>query len=180
MEEEEVQEIVDATFDGVKQAVDKRIGNEFWKARSTHGRKPIFSEPGELQTAIDEYFQWCNDHPLYRTKAMVVDKRVIMVDEPLLRATTLQGLQLFLDISDAAWYGYAKKEDFVSVTSAAMKRMYSHKFNGAAAGLFNPNIIARDLGLSEKVDNTHADPDGKPLRTHITFVPVGNTDEPDK
>jgi hypothetical protein len=111
---------------------------------------------------------------------MVVDKRIVMVDEPLPRATTLQGLWGFLDMSDTAWYQYVKKEEFREVTKEVTTRMYSHKFNGAAAGLFNPNIIARDLGLSEKVDNTHADPDGKPLKTIITFVPVGNTDEPDK
>jgi hypothetical protein len=28
--------------------------------------------------------------------------------------------------------------------------MYEQKFSGAAAGLLNPNIIARDLGLADK------------------------------
>ena len=32
--------------------------------------------------------------------------------------------------------------------------MYSQKFEGAASGIFNANIIARDLGLSDKQDIT--------------------------
>ena len=36
--------------------------------------------------------------------------------------------------------------------------IYEQKFTGAAAGLLNPNIIARDLGLADKTD--HASSDG--------------------
>lgn len=180
MEEDEVQEIVDATFDGVKQKIDKRIGNEFWKARSSHGRKPLFNSPDELQDGINQYFQWCADYPLYRTEAKVVDKKIVLIDIPLPRATTAQGIWTFLDISHESWYEYGRKEGYSEVIRATMEKMFNHKLNGAAAGLFNANIIARDLGLSEKVANTHSDPDGKPLKTHITFIPVGNVDEPDK
>ena len=32
--------------------------------------------------------------------------------------------------------------------------MYSQKFEGASAGIFNHAIIARDLGLTERFDHT--------------------------
>ena len=31
--------------------------------------------------------------------------------------------------------------------------MYSDKYEGAAVGIYNPNIIARDLGLADKTEN---------------------------
>lgn len=161
--------------------VDRRIGNEFWKARSSHGRKPIFAKPEDLQEGIDQYFQWCIDYPLYETKAMIVAGAVELVEIPLLRATTRQGLCGFLDISSMSWYDYDKKEDFSLVTKRAMERMYSQKFTGAAAGQLNANIIARDLGLSEKVDNKHAGHDGGALPSMQTvFVPVGKDYDPTK
>jgi len=50
-------------------------------------------------------------------------------------------------------------DDFVGVTTRAEEVIYNQKFAGAAAGLLNANIIARDLGLSDKKDinskNTH-------------------------
>ena len=39
-------------------------GNQFWKARATHGRGKIFSSPKQLWDASCEYFQWVSDNPL--------------------------------------------------------------------------------------------------------------------
>ena len=36
--------------------IDKRIGNQFWKARAKHGRSKIFSSPNQLWKAAIEYF----------------------------------------------------------------------------------------------------------------------------
>lgn len=43
---------------------DKRIGNQFWKRRSKHGRDKLFKTPDVLWEAACEYFQWCDDNPL--------------------------------------------------------------------------------------------------------------------
>lgn len=172
---------IEVIEDGIEQRrIDKRIGNEFWKARSSHGRKPIFAKPEDLQEGIDQYFQWCIDYPLYEVKPMVVDKVLVMVDVPLIRATTRQGLVSFLDINSDTWYEYDKREGFTEVITRAMERMYSQKFSGAAAGQLNANIIARDLGLSEKVDNKHAGHDGGALPMQTVFVPVGKDYDPTK
>ena len=39
----------------------------------------------------------------------------------------------------------------------------TQKFEGAAAELLNPNIIARDLGLADRSE--HSGPGGGPIRT---------------
>jgi hypothetical protein len=40
-------------------------GNEFWKARSTHGRKPIFATADDLWAGAVEYYEWVEANPLY-------------------------------------------------------------------------------------------------------------------
>jgi len=46
---------------------DGRIGNEFWKARSKHGRDKIFTTPEILWEAACEYFEWVADNPLQKS-----------------------------------------------------------------------------------------------------------------
>jgi hypothetical protein len=64
---------------------------------------------------------------------------------------------LFLDISRQTWNDYKKLPDFIAVTEQAENVIRSQKFGGAAAGLLNANIIARDLGLSDKTELTGKD-----------------------
>lgn len=133
-------------------------GNQFWKARSSHGRKPIFSSPEELESACEEYFEWADSTPLWEDK--VTSFQGVNTHEPVakMRAMTLDGLHLFLDISDNTWRDYKTREDFIQVTTRVEKAIRSQKFAGAAADLLNPNIIARDLGLVDK-QQLGGDPD---------------------
>ena len=127
-------------------------GNEFWKARSTHGRKPIFESPEVLWDACSQYFQWVKDNPLHEAKAFAYQGEVTIVHMPKMRAMTLDGLCLFLDIGRRSWDGYRNRQDFVPVVLAVEKIIRQQKFEGAAAELLNANIIARDLGLSDKTE----------------------------
>ena len=147
-------------------------GNEFWKARSTHGKEKIFSTPEILWDAACQYFQWCLDNPLM--EAVVIskgirkvvkdeesgeDKAIVeyLIDVPKMRAMTVIGLCIFLDISTQTFLDYYNnKEDayegYLVVTTRIKEIIRSQKFEGAAAGFLNANIIARDLGLAEKKD----------------------------
>ena len=44
----------------------------------------------------------------------------------------------------------AKVSIFIEIIRAIDKIMFAQKFEGAASGAFNANIIARDLGLTDK------------------------------
>lgn len=125
-------------------------GNRFWELRSSHGRRPIFSSPDDLWNAACEYFQWVEDNPLWEDK--VTSFQGVNTHEPVakMRAMTLDGLVLFLDIDDTTWRRYKEREDFSQVTTRIEKTIRSQKFAGAAADLLNANIIARDLGLADK------------------------------
>ena len=48
-------------------------------------------------------------------------------------------------------------KDFIEVLTRIDDLFYSFKFEGAAAGILNANIIARDLGLKDAKDHTSSD-----------------------
>lgn len=127
-------------------------GNKFWEARSSHGRKPKFETDEALWSACCEYFEWVENNPLWEIRTFAYQGAVTQEHVPKMRAMTLVGLCLFLDISDEAWRGFRNRNDLVGITQIVEKIIYEQKFTGAAADLFNANIIARDLGLADKRD----------------------------
>jgi hypothetical protein len=141
------------------------VGNKFWMQRSTHGRSPIFATPEDLWNACAEYFTWCEENPLYETQAFAYQGRVTQEPIPRMRAMTLSGLFVFLDINRTTWGEYAGREDFTAVTSCVEEIIRDQKFSGAAAGLLNANIIARDLGLKDTSAHEVTGKNGAPLQT---------------
>lgn len=140
-----------------------QAGNKFWLARSSHGRNPIFSNPEQLRNACYEYFQWVEDNPLCEEKIFHSQGMITKDTITKMRAMTISGLCLFLDICENTWANYKKQPDFLSITLEVEKVIYNQKFTGAAADLLNPNIIARELGLADKQQNEHTGVDGKPI-----------------
>lgn len=129
-------------------------GNQFWKARSKHGRNPIWDDPEKLREACYEYIQWYEDHPL--EEAVTYQGEVMKKPVPKMRAMTVGSLCIFLGITKETWSQYRAAKDFSDVTKEIDEIIRAQKFEGAAAGMLNPNIIARDLGLSEKQDTNHS------------------------
>lgn len=126
------------------------IGNRFWEARSSHGRKPIFDCPEKLWTACCEYFEWVENNPLQEEKIFQYQGMIVRDTAAKMRAMTVGGLCIFLDIDRKTWDNYCNLEDFFQVTSKVEEIIRNQKFSGAAADLLNANIIARDLGLADK------------------------------
>ena len=141
-------------------------GNQIWKLRSKHGRDKIFKTPEIMLEACYEYFQWCVDNPLIETVPM---KYKISRDEenisheqvPKMRAFTLEGLCIFLDVNTIYFNDFERlikdkddemSKDFSKVITHIREIIRNQKFVGAAGGFLNPNIIARDLGLVDKKD----------------------------
>ena len=126
-------------------------GNQFWKLRSKNGRDKIFESPIHLWEAACEYFEWCEENPLLEIDFR--GKDLERVELPKMRALTWEGLELFVDIHRLRDYkSNPKYVDFSPVIEQIEKIIYNQKFTGAAAGFLNANIIARDLGLSDKTE----------------------------
>jgi len=132
--------------------------NQFWMLRSKHGRDKIFATPQIMLEACYEYFKWCEENPLIE-----IDYRgsnpPVKVELPKMRAYTLAGLTCFLGVNTIYFNEFEANikgkedqasKDFYKVITHVKEVIYNQKFVGAAAGFLNPNIIARDLGLSEK------------------------------
>ncbi len=125
-------------------------GNQFWKARASHGRPALYDDPQKLWEDCEEYFQWVADNPLIDAELLKNKLDSKLAAKPKMRAMTISGLCLFLQITTETWAQYRKKKDFSAVTTRAETVIYNQKFAGAAAEMLNPNIIARDLGLTDK------------------------------
>lgn len=134
---------------------DKRIGNDFWKHHSKHGRDKIFTTPEILWEAACEYFEWVKENPLYETIIQGGKEFTL----PKMRAMTIGGLCIFLDVQVTTFDNYCDKENdsykaFLGVTGQIKEIIRTQKFEGASAGFLNANIIARDLGLTDKQEVT--------------------------
>lgn len=134
-------------------------GNQFWKLRSKHGRDKLFATPDLMWDAACEYFQWCEDNPLQEEKVFHSSGIITKGTESKMRAFTLTGLCLYLDCNTVYFTQFENniknKSDEISkgfskVITRIRETLYTQKFEGAAAGFLNPNIIARDLGLTDK------------------------------
>jgi len=145
-----------------------KVGNQFWKQRSRHGVKPTFPEGPEgarmLQEACEDYFQWCEENPLYEEKVFSYEGDITTHDSPRVRAFTLNGLTLFIDVTDQTWRDWRQnRSDLLGVIGWAEKVIRDQKFVAAAAGLLNANIISRDLGLADKTEISG--PGGGPVQS---------------
>lgn len=168
------------------------FGNQFWKLRSKTGRERIFSTSEELWNAACEYFNWCDAHPWWKNEQIKKPyqeiteegkKRWVTITKiPTARPYTLQGLCLYLDVNTFYFNQFEKsiagKDDEISlgfsfVITRIREVIYQQKFEGAAVGAFNHNIIARDLGLADKSELTGNN--GSPLfnSTPTTKLPDG-------
>ena len=153
-------------------------GNKFWLARSSHGRNPIFSDPEQLRNACYEYFEWVEENPLYEEKIFHSSGMITKDTVTKMRAMTISGLCIFLDIDRTTWENYRNNPDFFRITKEVEEIIYNQKFTGAAADMLNANIIARELGLSDKMQNEHTGANGTALPAPVfNFNPIKPKDD---
>ncbi len=129
-------------------------GNRYWEFRNKHGRDYKYT-PTRLWNEFVKYCKWLEKNPLKEQKLFGTG---LKDDVNRLRAMTLTGFCVFADICIETFEAYrkSKNEDFIRVTKKIDAIIYSQKFEGAAAGLLNPVIIARDLGLADKQEHEHS------------------------
>ena len=153
-----------------------QAGNQFWKMRETHGRNPIFESPEQLWTAACEYFQWVENNPLLEEKIFHSSGAITKDTIKKMRAMTIRAMCFFIGLSRQGWQEYSEKPDFSDIVKEIEDVIYSQKFEGAAADLLNSNIIARELGLSDKVQNEHTGANGEAIQ-HAVSIKIEFDDE---
>lgn len=128
-------------------------GNQFWKLVPDPGRKKDYARPDLLWKKACEYFDWCDNNPIetLETEESLKESKEKRKYYPV--PYTLEGVWLYLGLSKQGFENYGTKEGyeaFFDVIRQIKDIVRTQKFEGASVGLFNANIIARDLGLSEK------------------------------
>ena len=130
------------------------LGNEYYRNRIRIGAPRKFETPEALAEAFNDYFEDVEANPLKESALIKVkeglSEKVKVFKRPLPRAMTLQGFCAFTGLSMVTLYEYEKLDAYSNIIAQAREVMYGQKLEGAAAGLFNASIIARELGLAEK------------------------------
>ena len=129
-------------------------GNKLWHRRKSHGPGLRFETPEELLQACVEYFEWADANPLKEEKVFSNGHRAT-VSHP--RALTVKGMCVFMNMARRSWGDYRGRDEFTEICEMVEDIIYEQKFAGAAAGMFNATIIARDLGLTDKTDHMSSD-----------------------
>ena len=136
-----------------------------------HGKPRAFKTPQHLWDTAMAYFQYQIDNPI-----IVQDykgKDVIRVNIEKAKPWTLDGFYTFAGIS-SSYLRKLKQEvndgirdaeewgPYLTVIAEIRKICDQQKFEGASSGIFNPNIIARSLGLADIKQEQTIDEDGNP------------------
>lgn len=134
--------------------------DRYWEHKDFNpaGRKKNFKTPQELWDAAKKYFKWVYDNPLPEQKTFHSQGFITKAYENKLRPMSLYRMCSFIGLSYSNYTRtYRDNEEFAEICEIIDSIIREQKFEGAAAGFFNPSIIARDLGLREGVDHTSSD-----------------------
>ncbi len=145
------------------------MSDRYWNNKNpTRGRPREFKTPAALWKAAVEYFNWNEDNPMKEQKAFAYKGDITVVDVEKTRVMTLQRMCSFIGIHYSNYTRtYRKDDNFTDVCEEIDVIIRQQKFEGAASNIFNGNIIARDLGLIDKVDTTS---NGETIKGSTTVV----------
>ena len=121
------------------------------------GRPRKIQSPNELIDLWNNYVEFINSKD---AKWYTVDfrgKDATQVKIPHVVPMTKFGFAHFCDLH--AWEVISDlketSKDFSEVISRIENAIYNHKLHGASVGAFNSSIIASDLGLKNRTENTN-------------------------
>lgn len=152
--------------------------NRPWKAKSKFGRERVIQDVDVLLAAAHEYFEWCENNPLYTSKVIAYQGEAKMVNVPLPRVPTLWGLWRFIGITGQVWMDWRRNHqpEFYDAVMYIDDYIKENKFAGAAVEIYNAGFIARELGLVDRQDVTSSDGSMSPV-TRVELVAPGAQEE---
>lgn len=133
-------------------------GNNYWQFRNKHGRNHKYT-PELLWEEAVKYFEWMSEKVWNKKEAIKSGELAgTLIDVPTSTPMSIEGFCLFADIEPKTFRSYDSENnlDFLPITTRIRGIIESQQFEGATVGAFNPNIIARKLGLADKTENEHS------------------------
>lgn len=121
-------------------------------------KQKYIESPEKLWELFCEYVKHEKNSPMFRRDYVGRDGDAR--DTPLEVPITFEGFECYLAdkdiISDLGDYESNKGgaySSYSTIIKRIRKNCYAHNFKGAAVGLFNANLIARKLGLTDKSES---------------------------
>lgn len=145
-------------------------GNNYWEFREKDGREKKYT-PREWYDKILEYCNWMQGRVWNKMEAIKSgDMAGTLIQIPTLTPMSIGGFCLFAGIDRRTFDNYENTkgyEDYFPITAWGREIIETNQFEGATVGAYNPNIIARKLGLVDKQDLTT---NGKDIESNpVTF-----------
>lgn len=125
-------------------------GNTYYQLAKGWGKDKAYT-PDALWDKAVEYFEWVQNNPLMEEKPFGTGYTAKVSK---IRAMTIRGFCVFANIASSTFKLYEKQDSYSTITARIRDVIYTQKFEGAAAGLLETNIIARELGLIDRQDVT--------------------------
>lgn len=158
MSKKDIFEDMDDLLDGPEEK-----GASVWDKRKGlgRGRPKAISTPELLWDLAQAYFEEVDENPFMKQEVLKGGPSAgKIIGVPTIRPYTWKGFENYLFFnkiaSDLEKYRYNFDEaygDYVGIITCIGSIIYTQKFEGASVGAFNANIIARELGLSEKTQS---------------------------
>lgn len=158
-------------------------GNKYWKLRDADGRRKLFESPETLLNECYDYFEWCNENPIYsydvvRGGELAGTELKIKHDKPY----SIDGLCVYLGITYQTFSNYEKEDsykDFFEVISHVREIIRENQVSGAIVGKFNSSIVARINNISDSSKVDHSSKDGTMTPPKIQFFNSEDVDAKD-
>lgn len=125
-------------------------------AARTTGRPRIYETADDLREAAAQYFAWCDANPLREEVSKYSERlnRFVTHSKPVARPYTMTSLHTFIGVTKNTWSDYKHDKERPDIQDAVIEiseTVKDQKLIGAMTGFFNANIVARDLGLADKM-----------------------------
>ena len=126
------------------------------------GRKPRY-KPEDLCEEFKRYIKNLEDNPIkidtdYRAQGDDNSRRQQRRTQNLTRPPKINDfVTRWLGMTRQWWYSLpngARGDEYAAVIERITQYCYDVKFDGAVVGIYNANIIARDLGLNDNIKVT--------------------------
>lgn len=143
------------------------------------GKNKYIEPPQKLWELFEDYVAHERDNPMTKVEFVGRDARpeVIKLETPI----TFDGFECYLadrniieHLSDYSANTKGNYDDYSTIITRIQKNCFVNNFKGASVGLFNPNLIARKLGLTDKQEIKNDQPN------ELTVNIVRNNKKPKK
>lgn len=147
--------------------------NSLYLRKHPAGAPKIFETPEAMQQAMCEYFEFVDSTPFVNPSWKNDSKGgLVMVETPVRRPYSIGGMMLYFGTSDKYLNVFCIQrqmeiddpktpkhivemaKEFLNIIDWGRTCVREQKFDGAAVGHFNANLISIDLGMVKKMDIT--------------------------